>query len=345
MNIAIDAHGGDFGLEPNVKASIDAAKELDINITLVGKENEIIAQFRKLNIKKIPHNIKIVPAKDIIDMAKEPVDECKTKPNSSIMVGTNLVGEKNADAFISAGNSGAIMVASLLNIGRIKGVLRPAIAVPFPTDKGFVLLLDAGANMDAKSHHLLQFAIMGNVYMNKIAGLEKPKVGILSIGEEETKGNYLVLETIKILKNCSSVNFYGPIEGRDIPFHMVDVVVTDGFTGNIVLKLSEGLAKYIFLYLKSNMKGIFKKIGGLLLKNVFMDLKKKSDPDEFGGALLLGIDGIVLVGHGKSSAYAMYNAIKKAKNLVERNIISNIKTEIEKSIELANTSVNGENNE
>jgi glycerol-3-phosphate acyltransferase PlsX len=336
MKIIIDAHGGDFGLKPNIVASVDAAKSLDVDIILTGRENEIRDEFRSLGFNEMPSRINIHHCPDIIEMSKEPVDECKNKPNSSIMVGTELVADKKADAFISAGNSGAIMVASLLKIGRIKGISRPAIAIPYPTEKGFTLLLDAGANMDSRPYHLLQFAIMGSVYMKHMISIQDPKVGILSIGEEETKGNSLVLETIPILKNCNQINFYGPVEGRDIPEQVVDVVVTDGFTGNVVLKLSEGLSRFI---LHSVKKGISKKfiykIGAFLMKKIFDDLRKKTNPDELGAVPLLGINGIVLVGHGRTTSKAIFGAVKNAKNLVSQNLIEKIKFEIEKNIEVS----------
>lgn len=330
FKIVLDAHGGDFGLSPNVEASIKASKEInDIEIILVGREKEIREEFRKRGVSELPQGIKIQHCEQVIEMAGEPVEECKNKPNSSIVVGCELIAEKKADAFVSAGNSGAIMVASLLKLKRMKGILRPAITIPFPTEKGFSLLLDAGANMDSKPWHLLQFAIMGYVYMKNISGIENPKVGILSIGEEETKGNSLVLETIPLLKN-SNINFYGPIEGRDIPYGVVDVIVTDGFTGNVVLKLSEGLAKFIFSYIKKEIsKSIVYKIGALLIRKVFVDFARRTNPDEFGGAPLLGINGAVIVSHGKSNSKAIFNAIKTAKKYAESNIIEKIKTEIE----------------
>jgi len=344
MKICLDAHGGDFGLRPNLEASIKATKDLDLKIILAGRENEIRQEFRNIGYNTLPSKIEIADCRDIIDMGKEPVEECRLKPNSSIMIGCELTASNKADAFVSAGNSGAIMVASLLKIGRIKGVSRPAIAIPFPSEDGFSLLLDAGANMDCKPYHLLQFAIMGSIYMKNIAGIESPKVGILSIGEEETKGNSLVLESIPMLKNCSTINFRGPIEGRDIPYKLCDVIVCDGYTGNIVLKLSEGLAKFLLNTIKKGISQKFMyKLGALFLKPLFLKLKKKTNPDEFGGVPLLGINGIVLVSHGKSSSYAIFNAIKNAQNLVSQNIIEKIRYDIEKSVEFSKTvSVNGD---
>jgi len=336
MKIIVDAHGGDFGLKPNVQASVDAVNKLGVDIILAGREDEIRDEFKRLGLKHIPSKITIQHCPEIIEMSKEPVEECKNKPNSSIMIGAELVADKKADAFISAGNSGAIMVASLLKIGRIKGISRPALAIPYPTEKGFSLVLDAGANMDSRPYHLLQFAIMGSVYMKNIFGISEPKVGILSIGEEETKGNSLVLETIPLLKSCNQIRFYGPVEGRDIPAPLVDVVVTDGFTGNVVLKLSEGLSRFILHSVKKGIsKKIIYKIGAFLMKKIFDDLIKKTNPDELGAVPLLGINGIVLVGHGRTTSKAIFAAIKNAKNVVSQNLIEKIKFEIEKNIEVS----------
>jgi len=329
MKIALDAHGGDNGLAPNIAGAIEFIRKTDYDVILVGRENEIREELRKVKFQLPNPRLKIIDAPQIVAMDGEPVEECKNKPNSSLMISAQLVAQGNADAFVSAGNSGAIMVAALLKIKRIKGISRPAIAVPFPTEKGYSLLLDAGANMDSKPWHLLQFAIMGSVFMKNMANIENPKVGILSIGEEESKGNNLVLDTIPLLKNAK-INFYGPIEGRDIPFGLTDVVVTDGFTGNIALKLSEGLAKFLFKNIKDQIKRKFTyKIGALLMKKIFKDLRDKTNPDEFGGAPLLGINGVAMVSHGKSNSIAICNAMKNAAALVSCNCIAKIKKEIE----------------
>jgi len=329
MKIAVDAHGGDFGLKPNIEGALLALKNLPHEIILVGRDNEIREELRKLKITNLDPRLKIVNATQIVEMGKEPVEECREKPNSSLMIAAELVAEKKADAFISAGNSGAIMVASMLKIRRLKGVLRPAIAIPYPTEKGFSLLLDAGANMDSRPWHLVQFALMGYIYMKNVAGIENPKVSILSIGEEEKKGNSLVQETITLLKN-TRINFIGPIEGRDIPFGMADVIVTDGFTGNVVLKLSEGLARFLFKNIKDQIHRKFTyKIGAFLMKKIFKDLKNKTNPDEFGGAPLLGINGIVMVSHGRSNAKAIYNSIRTSGEFVSLGVLNKIKNEIE----------------
>ncbi|HAH31521.1 MAG TPA: phosphate acyltransferase PlsX [Elusimicrobia bacterium] len=338
MRIALDAHGGDFGLKPNLEGAIAAAKKLNHEILLVGRDPEIREELRRFGawpletqarrgpqVPSATEKIKIVHAPQVIDMAAEPVEECRSKPDSSLMVGAELVRDGKADAFISAGNSGAVMVASLLKLKRIPGIIRPAIAVPFPTTNGLALLLDAGANMDCKPWHLVQFAVMGSIFMRLRFGLENPSVGLLSIGEEETKGNTLVTETLPLMRNMS-INFIGPVEGSDLPAGLADVVVTDGFTGNVVLKLSEGLAHSIFKIIKEQIKRKFTyKIGALLMKRIFTDLRKKMNPEEYGGAPLLGVNGVVLICHGKSTPKAIFNAIAAAGTLAESGLITQIK--------------------
>ena len=328
MKIALDVNGGDLGLKPNIAGALLADKCFRHEIFLVGRDPEIREELRRLNAKP-SDRIHIVHAQDIVEMDKEPVDQCRTKPNSSLMVAADLVREGKADAFISAGNTGATMVASLLRIKRIKGIIRPAIGVPIPTAKGMSILLDGGANSDCKPWHLVQFALMGSIYIRSLLGKENPSVGILSIGEEETKGNNLVIESVPLLKT-TNLNFHGPIEGRDIPAGKTDVIVTDGFTGNIVLKLSEGLAKTIFSMIKTEIKSKFTyKIGAMLMKRIFVNLKTKMNPDEFGGAPLLGVNGVVIICHGKTNPTAISNAIKVAGNLAQSNIVDSISKNME----------------
>jgi glycerol-3-phosphate acyltransferase PlsX len=328
MKIALDAHGGDFGLKPNIEGALLAAAQSPHEILLVGRDPEIREELRRLNAAP-SEKLKIIHAQQIVEMDKEPVEECRSKPNSSLMVGTELVRDGKADAFVSAGNSGAVMVASLLKLKRIPGIIRPAIASPFPTLRGSALLLDAGANMDSKPWHLVQFAIMGSIFMRVRFGVENPSVGLLSIGEEETKGNTLVLETIPLMKNVG-INFKGPVEGGDLPEGTTDVVVTDGFTGNVALKLSEGLAKVIFRMLKEQIQRKFAyKIGALLMKKIFADLRKKTNADEYGGAPLLGVNGVVLICHGKTSPKAIFNAVKAAGDLAGAGMVDKIKKHME----------------
>lgn len=328
MRIALDAHGGDFGLKPNIEGALLAARKLGHEVILVGRDPEIREELRRYG-EEAPERISIVHAPHTVDMAGEPVAECRAKPDSSLMVGAELVHEGKADAFISAGNSGAVMVAAMLKLKRIPGVIRPALAAPLPTLKGTTILLDAGANMDCKPWHLAQFAIMGSAYMRALLGIENPSVGLLSIGEEETKGNALVQETLPLIKNVG-VNFYGPVEGRDIPEGLTDVVVADGFTGNVVLKLYEGTAKTVFKMLKERIMGGFTyKIGAMLMRRVFTDMKTRMGVDIYGGAPLLGVNGVVMVCHGKITANAVYNAVRVCGELASAGMVTHIKKQME----------------
>jgi glycerol-3-phosphate acyltransferase PlsX len=245
------------------------------------------------------------------------------------MIGAGLVHEGKADAFVSAGNSGAIMVASLMKLKRIPGVIRPAIAAPLPTFKGTTVLLDAGANMDCKPWHLAQFGVMGSVYARSLLKIENPSVGLLSIGEEESKGDTLVQETLPLIKNMG-LNFTGPVEGRDIPEGMADVVVADGFTGNVALKLYEGTAKVVFKMLKEQiMRKFTYKIGAMLMSKLFRDMKTKMSVDIYGGAPLLGVNGVVLVCHGRGTSNAIFNAIRVSGDLAASGMVTQIKKQME----------------
>ena len=328
MRIALDAHGGDFGLKPNLEGALLAAKKLPHEVILVGRDPEIREELRRLGAED-HERISIVHAPQLIDMASEPVEECRSKPDSTLMVGAGLVHDGKADAFISAGNSGAIMVASMLKLKRIPGVIRPAIAAPRPTYKGTTLLLDAGANMDCKPWHLAQFAVMGAIYMRAIFRIENPSVGLLSIGEEETKGDSLIQETLPLIKTMG-LNFHGPVEGRDIPEGLTDVVVADGFTGNVALKLYEGAGKVIFKMLKDQIQRKFTyKIGAMLMRKIFLDMKKKMTVDEYGGAALLGVNGVVLVCHGRVTANTIFHSVRICGELAEAGLVAQIKKQME----------------
>ncbi|MDA8244761.1 MAG: phosphate acyltransferase PlsX [Elusimicrobia bacterium] len=328
MRIALDAHGGDFGLKPNIEGALLAAKKLPHEIILVGRDPEIREELRRHGAQD-PERVSIVHAPHVVGMDAEPVEECRSKPDCSLMVGAGLVRDGKADAFVSAGNSGAIMVASLLTLKRIPGVIRPAIAAPLPTAKGTTILLDAGANMDCKPWHLAQFAVMGSVYMQSLFRLENPSVGLLSIGEEETKGDTLVQETLPLIKNMG-VNFYGPVEGRDIPEGVTDVVVADGFTGNVALKLYEGTAKVVFKMLKEQiMRKFTYKIGALLMRKLFTEMKAKMSVDVYGGAPLLGVNGVVLVCHGRITPTAVLNAVRVGGELASAGMVPNIRKRME----------------
>lgn len=327
MRIALDALGGDFGAKPNVLGAIKASGQFGYEIILVGdsavieKELQAVGSYDKSKIS-------IIHAPDIVDMSAHPARECRDKKNASIVVCARLVKEGKADAMISAGNSGAAMVAALFGIGRIKGIDRPAIASPMPTQKGAALLLDAGANTDCKAINLLQFAVMGSIYSQIAYGVEKPVVGLLSIGEEEGKGNFLIKETTKHIKNLG-LNYFGNIEGRDVHQGEIDVIVCDGFVGNIVLKLSEGLAKAIFAMIKKEVKKRpLAMLGAMLSKPAFRGVKHATDPEQYGGAPLLGVDGPVIICHGKSGETAIYNAIKVAAKLVDSKAIEVMREKI-----------------
>jgi phosphate acyltransferase len=328
MKIALDAHGGDFGIDPNIEGALLAIEKFDCDILLVGDKYVLQAELASRKIKN--PRLSIVHAPDTIDMAAEPAMECREKPNSSIMVCADLVGRGDADAMVSAGNSGASVAASFFKMGRIKGVSKPAITIPVPTTRGIAVLLDGGAITECKPENLLQFALMGSVYCREVLGVETPSIGILSVGEEETKGNALVKESIPLLKN-SGLNFYGPVEGRDIPFGVTDIVVCDGFTGNIVLKLIEGMSKAVFTLVKDEInKRFFFKVGAALAKKAFKNVKDYSNPERFGGAPLLGVNGISVICHGKSTPFSIYNGIRVARELVKKDAIRKIKSGIAK---------------
>ncbi|MBI4055074.1 MAG: phosphate acyltransferase PlsX [Elusimicrobia bacterium] len=314
MRIALDGLGGDFGPAPVVEACCQALKDLDCELQLVGPEERLLPLLEKRGLLRHPR-LKLVPASQEIQMAEEPARACREKPDSSLLVAARQLAQKKADAMISAGNSGAAMVASLWSLKRIPGVLRPAIAVPFPTLRGASILLDAGANSDCKPWHLLQFAQMGIQYCRTVLKIENPSVGILSIGEEESKGNELVRETLPLLKT-SLLHFRGPVEGSDLPRGSTDVVVCDGFVGNVALKLCEGVASSIFDTLRREIaQSVRAKWGALLLKNVFRKLKKRLSYEEYGGAPLLGVRGTVIICHGKSNAVALFHAIRVAQEI------------------------------
>lgn len=328
IKIALDALGGDFGAKPNVLGALAAAKHLGCEILLVGDETVLRRELSVLGYNTLPKHISIVHAPDVIDMGAEPAKEVRTKKTASIVVCAELVHKGQADAFVSAGHSGAAMVAALFGMGRIKGVLRPAIASPMPTYKGVSLLLDAGANADCKPVHLLQFAVMGSTYMQQVFDVAKPKVGVLSIGEEETKGNMLVKHTVPHMRQIG-VNFTGTVEGRDVNTGETDVIVCDGFVGNIVLKTAEGLAKTMIAMIKREVKKRPLAIcGALLSKKAFTAVKDHTNPDNYGGAPLVGVNGVAIIAHGKSNELAIFNALKTAQKLVKKNFIAEVAAKI-----------------
>ncbi len=324
IRIALDALGGDFGAGPNVLGALEAAKRLGAEIILVGDEVVLRRELDARGYSALPKNISIVHAPDVIDMAADPAREVRAKKTASIVVCADLVRKGQADAFVSAGHSGATMVAALFGLGRMKGVLRPAIATPMPTYTGVSLLLDGGANADCKPIHLLQFAVMGSAYVEKVFDVQNPTVGVLSIGEEETKGNWLVKHTVPHMRSIG-VNFKGTVEGRDVNTGETDVIVCDGFVGNIVLKMAEGLAKTMMNLIKREVKKRpLAILGALLSKSAFKAVKDHTNADNYGGAPLVGVNGVAIISHGKSNEIAIFNALKTAQKLVQKNFIGDV---------------------
>ncbi|WP_130806883.1 phosphate acyltransferase PlsX [Senegalia massiliensis] len=326
MKIAIDAMGGDKGVSMTVKGSVDAVNEFDVKVILVGNSDMIKKELDKYNYDK--DKIDIINASEVIENTEKPVKAIRRKKDSSLVKALKLVKEKQADAVVSAGSTGALLAGGLFIVGRIKGIDRPALSPVYPTEKGVSLLIDAGANVDSKPKNLEQFAIMGSIYADKVLSRKNPTVGLVNIGEEQEKGNELTKESYKLLAE-SNINFYGNIEVRDIPKGYCDVLVCDGFVGNTILKLTEGLASTIFSSLKKEfMKNIKTKLGAFLLKDGLKSLKKQIDYSEYGGALLLGVKGGVIKAHGSSDSKAFKNAIKQAKIFTENNVVEIIENEI-----------------
>jgi phosphate acyltransferase len=328
MRIALDAMGGDLGPPINVHGALQACKEWpELEVILVGDQNRLSSELKAAHPSS-HSKIRIHHASELVGMHESPVEACRAKPDSSIMVCARLVAEGHADGMVSAGNSGATMTASLFHLRRLEGISRPAIATMLPTLHGQCVMLDMGANVDCKPKHLLQFAVMGAVYHEAMFKRTRPKVGLLSIGEEEGKGNELTLETHHLLKNCG-LNYIGNVEGRDIPLGRADVVVCDGFVGNVVLKFGEGLSAALIKLIKQELKGHpLALLGGLLVKGVLRKIKQKVDPAEYGGAPLLGVQGISIVSHGGSNDRAIKNALRVASELVKDNINMHIYTQL-----------------
>ncbi|TGK10240.1 phosphate acyltransferase PlsX [Leptospira fletcheri] len=321
MWVAVDGMSGDYGPDRIVEGVVAAVNEDKRNVVLVGKEEEISEILLKYEYD--PERIRIVHAGEIIEMNDSPSIAVRAMQDSSVVQSAQLVADKTCVGMFSPGNTGATMAASLLYLGRIPGVLRPPIAAPIPREKGPpALLIDAGANVDCKPEYLAQFAVMGEIYSKMIFEIERPKVGLLSNGEEDKKGNSVTLKAFELLRKLP-IEFVGNVEGRDLygGGRDVDVVVCDGFIGNIVLKATEGLSKSIFNVLRESIaQSSLAQTGALLLKPTFTAIKKRLDYAEYGGALLLGVDGICLIGHGSSSAHAVRSAIRVVTECAERNV-------------------------
>jgi glycerol-3-phosphate acyltransferase PlsX len=325
--IALDAMGSDRAPRPEVEGAILAAQEYNVEVVLVGREDEVRAE-----LKRQPHRgarIRTVHADQVITMHDKPVEAVRSKPKSSMRIAAKMVRENQAAAFVSAGNTGAAMTTAIVTLRTLSGVDRPALATAFPTSQRTpCLMLDVGANVDCRPHHLQQFAVMGDIYYRAIFGVQRPRVGVLSVGEEDTKGNELTIEASKLLKQLD-LNFVGNVEGRDLYNGKVDVIVCDGFVGNVALKVSEGLAGTIRGMLKDSLQASFtRQLGYLLSREAYTDFKKRLDYSEYGGAPLLGVKGVCIVGHGSSDGQAIKNAIRVAAETAERGINGTIEQEI-----------------
>jgi glycerol-3-phosphate acyltransferase PlsX len=335
MRIVVDAMGSDHAPAPDVAGAVMAAQESGIEIILVGPEEIVKAELSKHNLAGA--HLSVRHAAEVVKM-EEHTSAVRTKRDSSMVVAMEMLRHGEADAFVSAGNSGAVMAAALFHLGRLKGIIRPAITAIYPTVRGRCVVLDVGANTDCRPEYLYQFALMGNAYAECVLGISKPRVGILSNGEEEGKGSTLVREAYALLKQ-GTFNFVGNVEGKDLPLGLADVVVTDGFTGNVVIKLSEGLIMAVAKMLKRALTGgLLPKIGallmipglllclpgGLLVTPGLRQMVRKLNPDEVGGAPLLGVRGPVIIGHGRSNAKAIKNAIYAAKQAAEADVLAAI---------------------
>ncbi|MCQ8212297.1 phosphate acyltransferase PlsX [Cetobacterium somerae] len=329
MRIALDAMGGDFAPFETVKGAVQALDELkNLTVVLVGKKEKIEEELKKYTYDK--NRIEIFDAREVVEMTDDPMTAVKTKKDSSMNRMLELVKSGDVEASVSAGNTGALISASQLKLRRIKGVLRPAITTIFPSKKRDIVLMDVGANADCRPEFINQFGLMGSLYYEEMFGVNNPRVGLLNIGTEEGKGNEITREAFNLLKNNDKINFIGNIESREMMDGDVDVVVTDGFTGNMVLKTAEGTAKFIFSILKDEIqKSLLGKIGALFLKPIFKNLKRKLDSSEYGGALFLGINGISIKAHGNSTARGIKNALKVANKFAEDKFIDRL-TEVMK---------------
>ncbi|MBI3959766.1 MAG: phosphate acyltransferase PlsX [Chloroflexi bacterium] len=323
MNIALDVMGGDNAPHEVIAGAVLASREYGVAISLVGKPDVIARELRKHDARGL--KLPIVPASEVIEMEDRPANAVRAKKDSSMVVACQLVKAGKADAFVTAGNTGGALAAGILHIGRMKGIQRPALITPFPTSTGFCLLLDVGANVDVRPEHLQQFAVMGSVYSKRIMGVRSPTVRILSNGEEQGKGSQLVLEATSLLERTPGITFLGNIEGRDIVNDLADVVVTDGFTGNVLIKTAEGVGKLIRTILVEEITASpISSLGGLLAKSALRRLARRIDDSEFGGAVLLGLSNLLVVAHGRSNANAVRHAIRVAKQAIDFKIVNEI---------------------
>lgn len=328
IKVAVDAMGGDNAPAEIVKGAIDAVLvSKKLKVYLVGRKDAVEAELSKYSFPA--EQVEVVHAEEVIEMAEPPVMAIRRKKESSIVVAMNMVKRGECDACVSAGSTGANLVGGQLIVGRIRGVDRPPLAPLLPTAKGTSLLVDCGANVDARPSHLVQFAKMGSIYMEHVMGIEKPRVAIVNIGSEEEKGNALVKETYPLLKECTDINFIGSIEARDIPAGYADVIVCEAFVGNVILKLYEGVGATLIKEVKRGMMSSLRsKIGALLVKPALKQTLKRFDTEEHGGAPMLGLNGLVVKSHGSSNAIEIKNSILQCITFTEQDINGKIRENI-----------------
>ncbi|MDD5467117.1 MAG: phosphate acyltransferase PlsX [Anaerolineales bacterium] len=333
MRIVLDAMGSDQHPDPEIEAALMAAQLFKEELFLVGNEALLGPKIEAAGGQAL---VKIVHAPEVLEMSDKPAENARRKAQNSMALGIDLLKTGQADAFVTAGNTGGAMVNGLFHLGRIRGVKRPALTALFPVRTGRCVVLDIGANAECKPEYLLQFAIMGSIYAEKVLGRTQPRVGLLSNGEEAGKGNELVKEAYKLIAG-SHLNFIGNVEGKELFNGEADVVVTDGFTGNILLKSSEAVAKLLTDLIRAEMmSSVRTKIGGLLAKPAFAEIKKMMDPAEVGAALLLGLNGLVFVGHGRSDARALINGIRVARQAVQSGLLDALRASLQDRLSIAN---------
>ena len=328
VKVAVDAMGGDHAPAEIVKGTIEAVNESDkVKVYLVGLQDAVEKELAGYTYNK--EQVEVVPASEVIETAEPPVMAIRKKKDSSIVKALHMVKEGVCDAYVSAGSTGATLVGGQVIVGRIKGVERPPLAPLIPTEKGCALLIDCGANVDARPSYLVQFAKMGSIYMENIMGVKNPRVGIVNIGAEEEKGNALVKETFPLLKNCPDINFVGSVEARDIPAGAVDVAVCEAFVGNVILKMYEGVGLTLIKKVKAGMMSSLRsKIGALLVKPALKSTLKEFDLEQYGGAPMLGLKGLVVKTHGSSKANEIKNSILQCIAFSEQKINEKIKEKI-----------------